>query len=290
MNSNQLQNFISIAQTLNFSTVAKSAFISQPALTKQINRLESELGVVLFDRSSHGVSLTYAGEEFYRFAVDILDGIRQAENRMLSIQAGQTGFVKISSVYGMENLISSSISRFNEQYPDVSVNVMIGTGASQIMSIRKMSYDVFFSFSGLLDSFPDLLTLLLPDDRFAIYIHKKFADLYREGGVEFLNSIKHFMEASSEGPFLTNISFSIMNALELSRENIVYYPSTIAIMVAIQAGLGFTLLPTQMNMGAIPPEIEVIPLEIPEAVIHRSFGWHKDNKSIAVKNFAEMMR
>ena len=97
MNTSQLQNFISIAQTLNYSAVAKSAYISQPALTKQINRLENELGVTLFDRSRQGVSLTYAGEEFYKFAVDILDGIKQAENRMANIKAGQTGFLKVSS-------------------------------------------------------------------------------------------------------------------------------------------------------------------------------------------------
>ena len=95
MNTSQLKNFISVAQTLNYSETAKSAYISQPALTKQINKLESELGVKLFDRSKHGVSLTYAGEEFYKYAVDILDGIRQAENRMDSISAGQTGFLKV---------------------------------------------------------------------------------------------------------------------------------------------------------------------------------------------------
>ena len=141
MNTSQLQNFISIAQTLNYSEAAKSAYISQPALTKQINTLENELGVKLFERSRHGVSLTYAGEEFYKFAVDILDGVRQAENRMNSISAGQTGFLKISSVYSMETLISEVMARYHARYPEILLNLLAGTGTSQIMTIRKMSYD-----------------------------------------------------------------------------------------------------------------------------------------------------
>ena len=142
MNTSQLKNFISVAQTLNYSETAKSAYISQPALTKQINKLESELGVKLFDRSKHGVSLTYAGEEFYKYAVDILDSIRQAENRMYSISAG----------------------------------------------------------------------------------------------------------------------------------------------------LGFSLLPLEMNHRMLPENVLAIPLDIPEALIERSVGWHKNNRNVALRHFVEMMK
>ena len=289
MNTHQLQNFISIAQTLNYSEAAKNAYISQPALTKQINRLEAELGVTLFDRSKHGVSLTYAGEEFYKFAVDILDGVRQAENRMASISAGQTGFLKISSVFGMEALISGVMSRFSERYPEILLNLLVGTGTSQIMTIRKMSYDVFFSFSNLLDSFPDICKRPVAPDRFAVYIHKKYKEEYDAYGVQLLNRMRHFVESSSEGPFLTNKTFTIMDALGIGAEKIVYYPSSNSMLTAVKAGMGFSLLPMEMNYCALPEDVLAIPLEIPEAVIERSFGWHKNNRNIALKNFVKMM-
>ena len=290
MNTSQLQNFISIAQTLNYSETAKSAYISQPALTKQINKLESELGVKLFERSRHGVSLTYAGEEFYKFAVDILDGVRQAENRMNSISAGQTGFLKISSVYSMETLISEVMARYHARYPEILLNLLAGTGTSQIMTIRKMSYDVFFSFSNLLDSFPEICTLPVASDRFALYIHKKYKEEYDAYGIQLLNRLLHFVESSSEGPFLTNRTFAIMDVLGIGREHIVYYPSSTTMLTAVQAGLGFSLLPLEMNHGMLPENVLAIPLDIPEALIERSVGWHKNNRNIALKNFVEMMQ
>ena len=289
MNTHQLRNFISIAQTLNYSETAKSAFISQPALTKQINRLEAELGVVLFERSRHNVSLTYAGEEFYKYATEIIDSVQRAEARMTDISSGRTGFLKISSVYSMESLLSRSVSAFNDRYPEVSVSILVGTGISQIMTIRKMSYDVFFSFTDLLDSFSNIRTVPLPPDRFAVYLQKKYSDEYLSEGYPFLNRLHHFVELSSEGPFLTNKTFSLMDTMNLASDNIVYYPSSAAMLVAVQAGLGFSLLPTEMNLGAIPDDIEVFPLDLPEAVISRSAGWLAGNKNSAVKNFAELL-
>ena len=290
MNTSQLKNFISVAQTLNYSEAAMGAYISQPALTKQINKLESELGVRLFNRSRHGVSLTYAGEEFYKFAVDILDGMLQAENRMSAISAGQTGFLKISSVYSMEMLISEAMARYHNRYPAILLNLLYGTGTSQIMTIRKMSYDVFFSFSNLLDSFPDICQLPVTPDRFAVYIHKKYKEEYEAYGIELLNRLLHFVESSSEGPFLTDRTFEIMDVLGIDKENIVYYPSSTAMLTAVQAGLGFSLLPMEMNHGALPDNILTIPLDIPEAEIARSVGWNKNNRNIALKNFVEMMK
>ena len=290
MNTSQLKNFISVAQTLNYSETAKSAYISQPALTKQINKLESELGVKLFDRSKHGVSLTYAGEEFYKYAVDILDGIRQAENRMDSISAGQTGFLKISSVYGMETLIAGAMERYHDRYPEIQLNLLYGTGTSQIMTIRKMSYDIFFSFSNLLDSFPEICQLPVASDRFAIYIHNKYKEEYDVYGIQLLNRMLHFVESSSEGPFLTKHTFAMMDAMGIRKDHIVYYPSSTAMLTAVQAGLGFSLLPLEMNHGMLPENVLAIPLDIPEALIERSVGWHKNNRNVALRHFVEMMK
>ena len=290
MNTHQLRNFISIAQTLNYSETAKSAFISQPALTKQINRLEEELGVRLFERTRHGVSLTYAGEEFYKYAAEILESIQQAEARMTDIRNGHTGFLKISTVYSMEALIVRYIEDFNNRYPNVPVSILTGTGTSQIMAIRKMSYDVFFSFSNLLDSFSNIRTLPLPSDRFAVYLHQKYKEEYLSEGVSLLNRLRHFVELSSEGPFLTSKTFALADILHLAVDNIVYYPSSAAMMIAVQAGMGYALLPMEMNCGVLPENVAAVPLDIPEAVITRSIGWNEENRNVPMENFIEIIR
>ncbi len=61
---NEMRNFCVTAECLNFTTAAKHLYIEQPALSKQISRLEEELGVKLFHRTTRRVSLTPAGESF----------------------------------------------------------------------------------------------------------------------------------------------------------------------------------------------------------------------------------
>lgn len=77
MNFSNLEHFVRVAELLNFSKAADSLYMSQPALSKEIKQLESELGFQLFVRESNGVSLTKAGLCYYRGVITILDQHRQ---------------------------------------------------------------------------------------------------------------------------------------------------------------------------------------------------------------------
>lgn len=290
MDKTQLKNFVALAQTLNFTEVARREFISQPALTKQITRLEGELGVTLFHRTSHGVSLTFAGEEFYKYASDILDGMDRAEHHLEQIRKGRMGSLQISSVFGMENIIVDGITRFTKQYEDIAVSILCGTGIQQIMTINRKTCDVFFSFASLLESFPDLETIPLPEDYFAVYVNREDAAKIEAEGISYLNHLTNLLESSSEGPFLTNRTFAIMSALGLEMSNISYHPSNATILIAVQAGLGFSLLPSQMNFGILPDNIVKLPLTIAEARIERALGWNRSSKNLAVKHFVDIIR
>lgn len=72
MTIDHLKCFILVAENLSFARAAKTLYISQPAVTKQINALEQELGVTLFIRSTRHVELTPAGMSFYKDAKDIV--------------------------------------------------------------------------------------------------------------------------------------------------------------------------------------------------------------------------
>ena len=61
----QLECFIAVAEELNFSAAAQRLFTTQPAVTYQINTLEKETGLHLFDRTTRRTKLTAAGQSFY---------------------------------------------------------------------------------------------------------------------------------------------------------------------------------------------------------------------------------
>lgn len=76
-----LENFKVLAEKLSFTNAAKALFMSQPALSKSIGRLESHLGFALFERSTREVELTHAGRSFYKDVIELLDLYDQAVKR-----------------------------------------------------------------------------------------------------------------------------------------------------------------------------------------------------------------
>ena len=75
MELTQLRYVLQLASTSNFSKAADRLYITQPALSQQINVLEEELGLKLFRRTTRKVTLTETGEEFVRGAREVLDRV-----------------------------------------------------------------------------------------------------------------------------------------------------------------------------------------------------------------------
>lgn len=77
----QLECFIAVAEELNFSAAAERLFTTQPAITYQINALEKETGLHLFERTTRRTKLTAAGQSFYLDMVQMTSFGRQALKR-----------------------------------------------------------------------------------------------------------------------------------------------------------------------------------------------------------------
>ena len=80
MNTSQLECFVSLASTLNFMKTADQLGLTQPAVTKQIKAIETELGAELFHRNSRSVALTPVGEQFLGEATDMLNIFNRSKN------------------------------------------------------------------------------------------------------------------------------------------------------------------------------------------------------------------
>lgn len=77
MTDTQILQFVTVAKYLNFSRAAEVLYISQPALSKQIRKLEEELGFPLFTRSTHDVQLTASGETMFRYFDSLISSYEQ---------------------------------------------------------------------------------------------------------------------------------------------------------------------------------------------------------------------
>jgi len=73
MTITQLQYVLAVAEHKNFTLAAEKSFVTQPTLSMQVQKLEDELGVLIFDRSKKPISITLVGEKIVEQAKNIVD-------------------------------------------------------------------------------------------------------------------------------------------------------------------------------------------------------------------------
>lgn len=123
MNSLQLKYFLAAAEGGSLSKTADAFFISQPALSKQIRRLEEELGITLFRRGSGGVALTEAGKLLYRHfsAMNLSFAEVLREARRLNGEEGTTLRIGLPEDWDVSRFTVGVKEPFSRRFPDVKI-------------------------------------------------------------------------------------------------------------------------------------------------------------------------
>ncbi|MVW71204.1 LysR substrate-binding domain-containing protein [Bordetella sp. 15P40C-2] len=120
-----LRYFIAAARTGRLSMAATQEHVSQSAITNSILALESRLGVRLFDRHPHGVTLTPDGHHFLQRARDILDALDEALREPGFQRYTLRGSVRIAASYTVLGyFLPELLARFRRRYPDISLDLV----------------------------------------------------------------------------------------------------------------------------------------------------------------------
>jgi DNA-binding transcriptional LysR family regulator len=82
MSLTQIEYFVAVAEAGHVGRASAALRVAQPAVSRQIRRLEDELGAALFVRTARGMTLSNAGERFLGHARGILEGVRRAQVEM----------------------------------------------------------------------------------------------------------------------------------------------------------------------------------------------------------------
>ncbi|MDO5101695.1 MAG: LysR substrate-binding domain-containing protein [Lautropia sp.] len=124
----RLRYFVAVAEELNFGKAARRLHVSQPPLSQQIRALESDLGVPLFERDRHRVSLTPAGQVYLKHAYSLLSAADAAVQAAQRAAAGEVGELRLgySASVMYSDLVLSAIGGFRRVCPDVSLVLVEG--------------------------------------------------------------------------------------------------------------------------------------------------------------------
>ena len=123
----QLQAFAAVADYGRMGAAASALYLTQPALTTRIQRLERELGAPLFTRTSSGMRLTDAGRAFLPFARRALEAVDEGRRSLDELARGLAGRITIGAAPAVSTYVLPEVlSRFRERHPGVEVGVRTG--------------------------------------------------------------------------------------------------------------------------------------------------------------------
>jgi DNA-binding transcriptional LysR family regulator len=147
MNLSRLRYFNKLAELLNYTEAARELYISQPTLSAAIARLEEELGVPLFERTSRAIRLTVFGQEYYRFTSQAIELLDKATDSVQKLASQRLGSIRIGTLYLLQHdWLPALLRDYRAIRKDApSIEVTQGLSHSLIEALENETYDLVLS-------------------------------------------------------------------------------------------------------------------------------------------------
>src|SRR4051794_34525450 len=149
MELRQLQYFVAVVRHGQFTRAAEELWITQPALSQQVRRLESELGVALLRRTSRGVLPTPAGEELLTRADAVLAEVEQARAAMDRHAGASRGRVRVAATAADAPRLPAALAAFHAAHPGLQVAMRHASATEVAALVRAGTVDVAVAALGL---------------------------------------------------------------------------------------------------------------------------------------------
>ncbi len=146
MELRHLRYFVAVGEEQHYGRAALRLRVVQPALSRQIQDLEEELGFKLFERLPRGVKLSPAGKLFLEDARRILQDVNEAAARAARVARGQSGTLRVgfSENASWRGVVPESLRRFREIQPDAELQLQPLPSLEQLEAIRSGRLDAGF--------------------------------------------------------------------------------------------------------------------------------------------------
>jgi len=254
MELDHLRTFISVAEQRSFSRAAEHLYITQPAVSKRISSLESELNTFLFDRIGHRITLTEAGKALLPRARRIIIELDDSKRAVANLTGEITGDLHIGTSHhiGLHRL-PPVLRRYTRDYPDVLLNI-------QFMDSEEVCNAVLHGELELgivtLPLVPDKHLRLIPvwHDPLVIVSHSDHP-LQCKKNIKARELSEHSAILPATGTFTREVLEQTLKpmGIDLNVGMSTNYLETIKMLVAV--GLGWSVLPQSMLDNDVRPII-----------------------------------
>lgn len=168
-----LKYFVMIAEERNITRVAEQEHVSQQSLSNHIKKMEDDFGVRLFDRTG-SLSLTYAGERVYNYAVQILKTKSDMENELLDIKETKQGILRIGISYTRGRaFLPEILPLFNKENP--FIKTVVTENNSQVLEEYLLRGHIDLYIGSNLRQHPEIDKIDLFDEKLFLIVPKTVA-------------------------------------------------------------------------------------------------------------------
>lgn len=290
-NLSQYKIFFEVAKAGNISRAAKELYISQPAISKSISKLEDSLGVILFTRNSRGVQLTEEGKLLFAHTQAAFEALNRGEQELKRVKDFHIGHLRI----GVSNTLCKYIllpylKIFIEKYPHIKITIESQSTAHTVNMLEQQRLDLgliarpsnrrpllFSPVMDIQDTFVATKTYL---DNLYLREGKK-ADLFQAGNFLFLDKTNVTRKYIDE--YLNENQIVLNQLLEVTTMDL--------LIEFTKIGLGIGCVIKEFVQKEIDDQTLVqIPMDSPIKKRTVGFAYHPAGMSTAMELFFDTMK
>ena len=175
MTLTQINHFITVSQSLSFTQAANTLYVSQPAISKSISKLEDELGFKLFERSDSTLSLTAAGEAMYQFFTKAAADYTAITDNIRALTQHPHATIRIGcpETWSPSYFYKKIETHFNTNHPSVKFIIECYKLSDLISRLQAGKLDIVLTHDFFIPSIPNLSSCDLISSRFGILYSKE---------------------------------------------------------------------------------------------------------------------
>ena len=200
--------FYTTAETGNISAAAKKLYISQPAVSKAVSKLEQSVGVPLFVRSSKGVTLTYEGQILYENVRNAFENIRSGEEQIRNLVDFNEGHIRFgASTTLCKYVLLPYLKKFMAGYPNVGISIVSQSTYETLRLLEEQKIDI-----GLIGT--NGTTPMLPDSM----IYTKIMDIE-----DIFVATGSYIKAMGTRDIISHSTLLLLNKENITRQYVDHY-------------------------------------------------------------------
>ena len=287
MELRHLRYFVAVGEEQHYGRASRRLRVAQPALSRQIQDLEEEIGFKLFERLPRGVKLNPAGKLFLEDARRILQEISDAAARAARVARGRSGTLRVGFTENASwrGVVPDSFRRFREQQPDAELQLHPAASLDQIEAMRAGRLDAgFVNFMPDADPELDQLAVANPHVELAVPKRHPLAKLKKARLRDLVDAAFVWFPRWASPAFYDRLMHECyrggLKSPRIVQEGL--NEATILSLVSTGLGVGWVLGTARWRSPDTVVILPVVDLNMPLTL---ALAWRRDNSSPLLAHF-----